>query len=347
MENHRTNQPRVDIVILNCNSGKSLQETVSSLLENTDYSNYRIIVVDNGSVDNSTAFVEDYGSILLIENNENLGCPGGLNQATPHLDSKYAAFLNDDLVFKSPSWLAAMVSEMEKDDKIGATGFKLYKYYQPNVAEMCTTYLNRFTAYAGYVVKHDLKVALDTHDVPYIGLGAILLRTDLLRKVKFEDLYFLYYDDVEFSLKLWFMGYKIKLVPSAWAFHKHQTAVKRNLTELRMRYLIERNSLLTFLVYADRSEILAYLPTVIVYRIIFVASMLLKCKKASAFGQILAACGLTFHYRWVRTQRRRLQSLRKANLTYTDVSKKSLYDPIMEEGNLFKIMKRIMRRPRP
>lgn len=158
MNDRTTNQPRVDVVILNCNSGRTLQETVSSLLENTGYSNYRIIVVDNGSVDNSTSSIEDYENILLIENNKNLGCPGGLNQAIPHLHGKYAVFLNDDIVFRSPSWLVAMVSEMEKDERIGATGFKLYKYNQPNLPEMCTTYLNRFTACVGYAVARAVKI---------------------------------------------------------------------------------------------------------------------------------------------------------------------------------------------
>lgn len=344
MQNRRTNAPKVDIVILNCNSGKSLQETVLSLKENTDYENYRIIVVDNGSVDNSTAFIKNHRDILLVENHQNLGCPGGLNQAIPHLKDKYTAFLNDDLIFKDPSWLSVLVSEMEKNKTIGATGFKLYKYYTPDIAEMHSTYLDRFSAYAGYVSSPNPKIPQGPHEVPYIGLGAILVRTELFLKVKFQERYFLYCDDVDFGLKLWFMDYRLKLIPEAWALHKHQTAVKRNLTELRMWYLVERNSLLTFLIFTDNRETLRYLPTVLAYRAISITWMLSKRQKTHAFGGILAMLGLVFHWRWIKSQKQALKTLRKGDMTYTDVAKKSLYDQIVEESRVFKIIKRASRR---
>jgi len=331
--------PKVDIVILNCNSGKSLKGTVLSLLRNTKYKNYHIIVVDNGSVDNSTAFLKDFKDILLIKNSENLGCPRGLNTALPYLEGKYAMFLNDDIVFKDPFWLSYLVSEIEKDDKIGAVGIKLYKYYKPDTAEYDSIYLSRFTAYAGGI-KYNIT---QTHIVPYMGLGAIMVRSKIFQEIQFENRYFLYYDDLDFCLRLWFMGYKIKLVPQAWAYHKHQTAVKRNLTELKARYFAERNSLLTFLIFTNKYEMFNYLPLVMAFRILSITGELLKHEKLKAFSKVLAICSLPFHYGWIKNQKQKLKLLQKANITYTDISKKSLYDPAIGERKVFKVIKKIMK----
>jgi len=71
------NYPKVSIIILNWNGLQDTLECLESVFK-LDYPNFEIIVVDNGSTDDSVTVIrETYPQIILIENKENLGYTGG------------------------------------------------------------------------------------------------------------------------------------------------------------------------------------------------------------------------------------------------------------------------------
>lgn len=328
----------ITIIVLNCNSGKSLKETIDSILECTKYPNYNITIVDNGSIDNSYSFLfsnKKYDDIQIIYLLKNYGCPKGLNMSLPFIGSDYIVFLNDDIVFTYPYWLEILVNEMERDKKLGAIGFKLFK--MNDKPECCTNYLSKFTAYAGGL---DINI-FNTHIVPYVGLGSIMTRTDLIQKMGFEGKYFLYYDDLDYCIRLWFMGYKVKLSTNAWAYHKHQISVKRNITQLKARYYAERNSLLTFFIYTNNRERIKYLPFVLSFRLFSIVAELLLRQKEKAFSKILALLSIPYHYNWIKHKRKKIQKFKLTDMTYTDISNLSVQD-LTKTRKIYKILKRLL-----
>ena len=70
---------KVSIIILNLNGGEDVIECLKSV-KDIDYPDYEIIVVDNGSTDNSVEGIKrSFPDIKLIQNNKNLGFSEGVN----------------------------------------------------------------------------------------------------------------------------------------------------------------------------------------------------------------------------------------------------------------------------
>jgi GT2 family glycosyltransferase len=114
------------IVILNYNGKKHLQTFLPSVVEHS--ADYRIIVADNGSTDDSVEFVrESFKSVELLLNTENLGFAGGYNWALPQVNANYYILLNSD-VEVTQSWVSPLVELLESSDSIAACQPKIRSF---------------------------------------------------------------------------------------------------------------------------------------------------------------------------------------------------------------------------
>ena len=92
---------KVTIIIPNYNGIKFMKDCIESLRTQT-YKNFEILVVDNGSKDESVDYLRDLESyesnlnIKVIYLDENLGFAGGVNVGLVACDSKYVILLNND-----------------------------------------------------------------------------------------------------------------------------------------------------------------------------------------------------------------------------------------------------------
>ncbi len=130
------NQPKVSIITLNWNGLEDTIECLESLKKIT-YSNYEVIVVDNGSKGNDAQVLEEKfgGYIHLIKNDRNYGFYGGANIGMRYaLNNSYPDYLllldNDTVV--DPEFLTEMVKVAEADPSIGMAGAKIYYYDEPD-----------------------------------------------------------------------------------------------------------------------------------------------------------------------------------------------------------------------
>src|SRR5215467_10963911 len=114
--------PLVLIVILNWNNPEETRTAVNSAMR-LDYPNFRLLIVDNGSEDDSLQQLRPLVSekIELIESPINTGYTGGCNLGLERalaLGAKYAWLLNNDAVVE-PKTLSSLVKLAESDDRIG------------------------------------------------------------------------------------------------------------------------------------------------------------------------------------------------------------------------------------
>jgi hypothetical protein len=125
--------PKVSIIILNWNGKKLTDECLSSLFRLTEYpkNKVKVIVVDNGSTDDSVEFLKRRYKkrVDIISLKENLGFPKGNNvgmkYALKKYDPKYVVLLNNDTKIIQKDWLKNMIDVAENDEKIGIVGCKL------------------------------------------------------------------------------------------------------------------------------------------------------------------------------------------------------------------------------
>ena len=82
--------PQVAVIILNWNGRKLLEEYLPQVIENTNPEIAEVIVADNGSTDDSLAWLDrNYPQVRRMEFNENLGFAGGYNKAIGLTDAPY------------------------------------------------------------------------------------------------------------------------------------------------------------------------------------------------------------------------------------------------------------------
>jgi GT2 family glycosyltransferase len=122
-------EPKVSIVIVNWNRKKLLEACLNSIEKITEYSNFSIIVVDNGSSDGSTNLVESrFPSVSLLSLEQNRGFAIGNNIGIAKAlknDADYVLLLNNDTLVIQGDWLRKMVETAEETKELGVVGCKL------------------------------------------------------------------------------------------------------------------------------------------------------------------------------------------------------------------------------
>lgn len=116
---------KISIIVVSYNNLDYTRLCLESILKNTSYQNYEIIIVDNASDNDTVAFLIDYCSKNNIEklilNQENLGFAKANNQGAKTSDGEYLVFLNNDTIV-SPGWLHRLMWHLKSDKNIGMVG---------------------------------------------------------------------------------------------------------------------------------------------------------------------------------------------------------------------------------
>jgi len=118
----------VSIIILTWNKVKFTKHCLHYLYKFTNYSNWELIVVDNGSTDETQLFLKQFqtthDNCEIILNDRNLGFAIGNNQGIKKAKGQYLVFLNND-VFVTSNWLTELINCLKANPKVGIVGTKL------------------------------------------------------------------------------------------------------------------------------------------------------------------------------------------------------------------------------
>lgn len=126
--------PLVAIVILNYNGRKFLEKFLPAVLA-TDYPNFKVVVADNGSNDDSIDFLRiNYPDIELDELGQNYGFAEGYNQALLKRKEDYFVLLNSD-VEVTPNWISPIIAAMQADNQLVACQPKILSFKQKDQFE--------------------------------------------------------------------------------------------------------------------------------------------------------------------------------------------------------------------
>jgi len=263
--------PKVSIIILNWNGWQDTLECLDSLLKIT-YPNYEVIVIDNGSTNESLAKLkmnppaggeklkvdgpsdsaQGKQGFKIIENKENLGFAGGNNVGIKYAlenGADYVLLLNNDTLV-SETFLSELLSQAEKNKAFGLFGPKIYFWPRTSPERIWFTggRINWLKT-KGWHVNYDAKenslpeTGAKLIEADYITGCGLLIRREVIEKIgHLSDDYFLYYEDTDYCLKAGAAGWKCGIVPSARIWHK----VSRSAKEFSPSYLYyhARNGLL-------------------------------------------------------------------------------------------------------
>ena len=224
----------IAIIVLNYNKKPDLMEALESIYE-SDYPNFKVVVVDNDSTDGSADAVADqFPQAHLIRNPENSGVSKGRNTGWRYADENYefdyVIFLDDDTVV-TKDFLSKLVEAYRKHPEAGVLAGKAFTSFEKN--QLMSVGI-RANFYTGLV--YDLGVG-ETDDGQYeeareldaAGGFAFMVRADLFRELNAFDERFSPYgwEDVDFSLRAREKGYTVRYVPDARLCHKGTKAGRK------------------------------------------------------------------------------------------------------------------------
>ena len=233
---------KVIACILNWNNIEDTLECLESVLQ-SDYSPLTVWLVDNGSDEDPTELIESrYPSVMVLRLEQNNGYSGGNNIALQRALAEGATFvllLNNDVVV-APDMVRRLVDALEANPDIGMATPRVFFYDR------------RREVYwdGGSVDSSHGDVAHDSRGLPTRG-GLILsqwldgtslfVRASVARDVGlFDDRYFLYYEDAEWSTRIRRAGWLIAVVPEASCWHKVSRSTG-GLKTPRVSYYFTRN----------------------------------------------------------------------------------------------------------
>jgi len=241
--------PLVVAVVLNWNNPEDTVDCVRSLKAST-YSNLSILLVDNGSTDDSAnLFKERFPEIELIETGENLGYAGGNNVGMRHAISQgaeYVFLVNNDVTV-APETVSRLVSATEGHESTGATGALVFWRDEPEklyAAYGVVDFSEAIVKLKGRNSRSPDRFS-EPMEVDWVLGCAILLRRKAIEDVgELDERFFAYHDEVDWCTRARKKGYRIVLVPGARVWHAGQSSTGGERYASAKRYFVGRNSVL-------------------------------------------------------------------------------------------------------
>jgi glycosyltransferase involved in cell wall biosynthesis len=197
------------IIIPTFNGGSRIGYCLDSLMKQTTGRDVEILVVDDGSTDNTASVVSSYSSVRLIAQ-ANAGPASARNRGALEAKGKILLFTDDDCV-PMPDWLAAMLEPFSDPEVVGAKG--VYRTHQKSLAA-------RFVQIE-YEDKYRLMAGLPSID--FIDTYSAGFRRERFLEMAGYDTSFpvACAEDVELSYRMSARGWKMKFVPTAIVYHTH------------------------------------------------------------------------------------------------------------------------------
>jgi GT2 family glycosyltransferase len=256
--------PKIFILVLNWNGKKDTCECLKSIRE-IDYPNYEVVVMDNGSHDDSVkTFIENFPEVTVIENKANLGFAEGNNRGISYALAKNADFillLNNDAIV-DPHILKSFVEAIEKNSNAGVFGAKIYYLNEPRKIWFAGgVWLPNIgqTDHEGMGQTDDGQTWEKVKKIDYACGCALFIKAEVIKKIgMLEQKFFLTWEETDFSYRARRAGFDCLFVPTALVWHKVSASFNGGAGGLLQQYFMSRNRLLWMernLKLADRLKI--------------------------------------------------------------------------------------------
>ncbi|MGE5473405.1 MAG: glycosyltransferase family 2 protein [Ignavibacteriales bacterium] len=235
----KDNEIQVSFLILTWNSAKFIEKCFASLEDGAAGLPYEVIVVDNGSSDNTVELINSTcPRAIIIRNLRNEGTTVARNQGISRARGNFIVVLDSD-TYLMPETVSKVVSYMLNENRIAICAPRL-RYEDGSIQEnarrfptVITKLLRRIdTKWAENKLYkeeyYDLKNVQSPIKVDYAITACHIIRKDALSQIGgFDEKIFYAPEDIDLCLRMWLAGWEVVYYPYAEAVHYEQRITKK------------------------------------------------------------------------------------------------------------------------
>ena len=221
-----------------------------------------MIVVDNASIQDEASIIsKKYPHVKVIRSKQNLGFAGGNNLGIKEARGKNILLINNDTYFKE-FYIDSLIKRLDTSDKIGIVCPKIRFAWGSNPIQfagytpLSTITVRNAAIGFGEEDKGQYDIA---HPTPYAHGAAMLIKREALEKVGLmPECFFLYYEELDWSMMFIRAGYEIWYDPACTVYHKESQTTGQN-SPLRTYYITRNRLLLVKRNYKGINKYLSYI----------------------------------------------------------------------------------------
>jgi GT2 family glycosyltransferase len=253
----------ISIVIPNYNGAEHLKTCYESLKKQT-YTDFKVVLVDNGSSDESVHYTEtELHDAIVIKLGYNSGFAKAVNEGIKYslknMNADFIFLLNNDIEL-SPDFLQTAADTLRSNAEASILAVKMLNYYNRDLIDDCGDFI-KANGGSPLARGHGEKDSGQYDKTEYIfgaSAGAAFYRSSIFGDIGFfDETFFAYYEDIDFSFRSQLAGYKCLYQPEAVCYHKRggtssvathgfQTEMcERNLVLMR----VKNYPLITYILY--------------------------------------------------------------------------------------------------
>ncbi len=262
-----------------------------------------VIVVDNASKEDEGAIIgHRYPQIKVISSDKNLGFAGGNNLGLQIAQGKYILFLNNDTLLETSDTLLEtsgtrhhpffqpLIDRLERSSKIGVACPKIRFSWD-----------NKPIQFAGYTPLSPITMRNRSigcgeadngqyntaHPTPYAHGAAMMVKREVIEKAgMMPECYFLYYEELDWSMMILRAGYDIWYEPAATIYHKESQTTGQN-SPLRTYYITRNRLLFVKRNNSSPKRYLSYLYLICIVSLRDILKYTLRCRFQSVKATLL------------------------------------------------------------
>jgi hypothetical protein len=235
----------ISLIVVNRNTCELLPDCISSINNTAGNHSFEIMLVDNGSTDDSVGLIGQlFPEVIIIENKTNLGFAKANNAALKRMRGRFAVLLNTDARLKERS-IDVLIDFMDKTPEAGICGGQLLNEVgskQNSIAntpslltELGNKSLLRFILPEKYPGKeNNFTQPIEVESI--IGACMVVRKEAILDVGLLDEDYFFFYEETDWCLKFRKKGWKVFHHPGAFIFHLQGKTVEKTYVPARIEY---------------------------------------------------------------------------------------------------------------